>query len=85
MPKPKEEPQVSPLRFAPVEMTIHFVDWVLRFGRTSNLCQTVLGVFLEKLNSADRMNCHLDRSVPGFPATQLWTKPRVRLSLRKGA
>jgi hypothetical protein len=22
-----------------------------------------------------------DRSVPGFPATQHWTKPRVRLSL----
>jgi hypothetical protein len=63
MPKPKEEPQVSPLRYAPVEMTIHFVDWVLRFGRTSNQCQTVLGVFLEKRNSADRMNCHLDRSV----------------------
>jgi len=27
----------------------------------------------------------LDRSVPGFPATQHWTGPRVRLSLRKGA
>jgi len=29
--------------------------------------------------------CHLDRSVPGFPATHHWTRPRVRLSLRKGA
>src|SRR5580700_768861 len=24
-----------------------------------------------------------DRSVPGFPATQLWTKPRARLSLKE--
>jgi hypothetical protein len=37
-------------------------------------------------------NCHLacpgvpwDRSVSGFPATLHWTRPRVRLSLRKGA
>jgi hypothetical protein len=29
--------------------------------------------------------CHLDRSVPGFPATQRRTWPRVRLSLRKAA
>jgi hypothetical protein len=25
------------------------------------------------------------QSVPGFPATLHWTRPRVRLSLRKGA
>src|SRR5713226_1126390 len=29
--------------------------------------------------------CHLDRSEPGFPASLPWTRPRVRLSLRKGA
>jgi hypothetical protein len=29
------------------------------------------------------MNCHPDRSVPGFPATQHWTRPRVRLSVRE--
>jgi hypothetical protein len=29
--------------------------------------------------------CHLDRSEPGFPATRHRTRPRVRLSLRKGA
>ena len=26
-----------------------------------------------------------DRSVPGFPASLHWTRPRVRLSLRKAA
>ena len=31
------------------------------------------------------MNCHPDRSEPGFPATQHWTQPRVRLSVKKGA
>jgi hypothetical protein len=30
-----------------------------------------------------QQNCHPNRSVPGFPATQLWTKPRVRLSLKE--
>jgi hypothetical protein len=30
-------------------------------------------------------NCHLDRSVPGFPATQHWKRPRLRLSVRKAA
>jgi hypothetical protein len=29
------------------------------------------------------MNCHPDRSVPGFPATLHWTGPRVRLSVRE--
>jgi hypothetical protein len=27
--------------------------------------------------------CHPDRSVPGFPATLNWTRPRVRLSVRE--
>jgi hypothetical protein len=27
--------------------------------------------------------CHPDRSVPGFPATLHWTRPRVRLSVRE--
>jgi len=26
------------------------------------------------------MNCHPDRSEPGFPATQHWTRKRVRFS-----
>src|SRR5450631_3492059 len=41
---------------------------------------------------APQQNCHLacpgvpwDRSVPGFPATRRWTRPRVRLSLKEGA
>jgi hypothetical protein len=29
--------------------------------------------------------CHLDRSVPGFPATQNSQRPRMRLSVEKGA
>ena len=41
--------------------------------------------FLETRNLVSAQNCHLDRSVPGFPATQRWTRPRVRLSLRKAA
>jgi hypothetical protein len=28
-------------------------------------------------------NCHPDRSVPGFPVTLHWTRPRVRLSVRE--
>jgi hypothetical protein len=27
--------------------------------------------------------CHLDRSVPGFPTSRCWRRPRVRFSLRK--
>jgi hypothetical protein len=27
--------------------------------------------------------CHPDRSVPGFPATLHWTRPRVRLSVKE--
>jgi hypothetical protein len=27
--------------------------------------------------------CHPDRSEPGFPATQCYTRPRVRLSLKE--
>jgi hypothetical protein len=30
-----------------------------------------------------QQNCHLDRSVPGFPASLRWTRPRVRLSLKE--
>ena len=39
-----------------------------------------------------KMRCHpaclglpWDRSLPGFPATLQWTKPRVRPSVKKGA
>jgi hypothetical protein len=32
-----------------------------------------------------QQNCHPDRSEPGFTATQNWTPPRVRLSVKKGA
>jgi len=52
-----KEPQISPLRYAPVEMT----------------------------NCLYKKNCHLDRSVPGFPASLRRIGPRVRLSLRKAA
>jgi hypothetical protein len=27
--------------------------------------------------------CHLDRSVPGFPTSRCWRRPRVRLSLKE--
>ena len=30
-----------------------------------------------------KQNCHPDRSVPGFPATLHWTRPRMRLSVRE--
>jgi hypothetical protein len=33
--------------------------------------------------SVPKQKCHPDRSVPGFPATQHWTRPRVRLSVRE--
>jgi hypothetical protein len=29
--------------------------------------------------------CHLDRSVPGFPTSRCWQRPRVRFSLKKTA
>ncbi len=32
-----------------------------------------------------QQNCHPDRSELGFPATQHWTRQRVRLSVKKGA
>jgi hypothetical protein len=32
-----------------------------------------------------KLICHPERSVPGFPATQRWTWPRVRLSVKKAA
>jgi hypothetical protein len=34
-------------------------------------------------NLLQKKNCHLDRSVPGFPATPHKTRPRVRLSLKE--
>jgi hypothetical protein len=37
---------------------------------------------LETRNITYKQNCHLDRSVPGFPATPHWKRPPVRLSLR---
>jgi hypothetical protein len=43
------------------------------------------GPFLERWNIMLKQNCHLDRSVPGFPATPRWKWPRVRLSVRKAA
>jgi hypothetical protein len=51
----KKKPQISPLRYAPVEMT----------------------------NQLHKKLCHLDRSVPGFPATRHRTERRVRLSERR--
>ncbi len=33
--------------------------------------------------STPKQKCHPDRSVPGFPATQHRTRPRVRLSVRE--
>ena len=35
--------------------------------------------------SISQQICHLDRSVPGFPAMQHSTMPRVRLSAKRGA
>jgi hypothetical protein len=34
---------------------------------------------------AFRMNCQLDRSVPGFPTKENSQRPRMRLSVKKGA
>jgi hypothetical protein len=38
---------------------------------------------LETILSVPRQHCRPDRSVLGFPATQHWTSPRVRLSVRE--
>src|SRR5580704_7264199 len=52
--EPERKPQISPLRFAPVEMTNLLSDgpacihWIIGNFRATN--------------------CHLDRSVPRFPA-----------------
>jgi hypothetical protein len=43
------------------------------------------GPFVEAWTLRVTQNCHLDRSVPGFPATRRWTRPCVRLSSKKGA
>jgi hypothetical protein len=43
------------------------------------------GPFVETRNHVSPQICHLDRSAPGFPATQRWIWQRVRLSLRKAA
>jgi hypothetical protein len=43
------------------------------------------GPFVEARSLRFTQNCHLDRSVPGFPATLHWKRPRVRLSVRKAA
>ena len=51
----KVKPQISPLRYAPVEMT----------------------------NLLHKKNCHLDRSVPGFPTSLRLTRPRVRSSYKE--
>jgi hypothetical protein len=36
-------------------------------------------------NTLLKQNCHLDWSVPGFPATRHWKRARLRLSVRKAA
>jgi hypothetical protein len=69
----KGEPQISPLRYAPVEMTIQLL---VDFGFSSHTGNATVHY---------KLNCHLDRSVPGFPATLHWKRPRVRLSVRKAA
>ncbi len=35
------------------------------------------------LDLVPKLTCHPDRSEPGFPAPQHWTRPRVRLSVRE--
>jgi hypothetical protein len=45
----------------------------------------VLRTLRENGNSTLKQNCHLDRSVPGFPTTQNSQHPRMRLSVEKGA
>jgi hypothetical protein len=58
----REGTQISPLRFAPVEMTSLLWMGLIFF-------QDEMVIWLPQ-------NCHLDRSVPGFPATHHWTGPR---------
>src|SRR5580698_5344111 len=48
----------------------------LGFARDDNFC-------LGTQSIVSKMNCHPDRSVPGFPATLHWTQPRMRLSVRE--
>jgi hypothetical protein len=40
---------------------------------------------LETMVSVPKQICHLDRSVPGFPAPLHRTRPRLRPSVKKGA
>jgi hypothetical protein len=41
-------------------------------------------LFVAPAISVTPTKCHPDRSVPGFPATVPWRKPRVRPSVKKG-
>ncbi len=45
--------------------------------------QLLFGAFRPQTTREIRFTAS-DRSVPGFPATPHWTKPRVRLSVREG-
>jgi hypothetical protein len=64
-------PQISPLRFAPVELT--------------NLLSYVRLCIDWKTTIYPKQICHLDRSVPGFPTSWHSQQPRMRLSVEKGA
>jgi hypothetical protein len=55
--------------------------------RSRGICSAPLGApkfFMAKI-STPKKKCHPDRSVPGFPATQRWTRLRARPSVKKGA
>jgi hypothetical protein len=51
------KPQISPLRYAPVEMTILFCVEDFSFQETNSAAA------LERVALAIKQNCHLDRSV----------------------
>jgi len=48
-------------------------------------CTEIANYPMDSRSSMAQQICHLDRSVPGFPTSLHWTRPRVRLSLMKAA
>jgi hypothetical protein len=74
------EPQISPLRCAPVEMT---KGRTVLPGRVVAEQEQFLSIF--SLWERPSLLCHLDRSVPGFPTSRCSQRPRVRLSVKRAA
>jgi hypothetical protein len=73
--------QVSPFKPVPVSTTPYGAIKVRPSVRGGGACG------FHPVVSAPGHNrpllCHLDRSVPGFPTSRCWRRPRVRLSVKR--